>query len=171
MKKLQLLFSVVLMQSLVMPAISQDDRFIRQEPLRLSGPRFGVTYIRGEQGELMDRYDISPYISNIGWQFETRWFQTNSGFQGLIETVVLIAGFETEDPVLSGNLLTGFRLKGGFESGIGLNITSSGKHAMVFAIGHTIKMDFVNIPINFAILPSSDALKYSILLGFNIRNN
>lgn len=172
MKMLQFFLVMIASMLAFVPAKGQDieeeEKFY--EPMKLSGPRFGFTYIGGDLGELMAENNINQYLTQFGWQFETRWFQTPSGFQGLIETIVLLSGFETEEPALSGSLLVGFRTRDGFEAGVGPNITTKNSdHAFVFAVGHTAKLDFVNIPINFAIVPSSDALKYTVLVGFNIR--
>jgi len=171
MKNRVKVFSVVvlLLSGIIANAQNETESYI--EPLRLSGPRFGVTHISGDLGELLRENNMSTYKSQFGWQFETRWFQTKTGFQGLLETVVLLAGFETDDPVLSGSFLVGFRTRGGFEAGVGPLITTNEDHALVFAIGHTAKLDFVNIPINLAVVPTSDAVKYTILVGFNIRRN
>ena len=114
---------------------------------------------------------ITPYISQFGWQFETRYFQTREGFQGLVETIILVGGFETDKPVLSGTLLVGFRTRSGFEAGVGHNVSTfnGGTSSFVIAVGHTAKTDFVNIPVNFAYVPSAGAVKYTFLVGFNIR--
>lgn len=149
--------------------MAQYDDGIIYEPMKLSGPRVGLTYIGGDLGQMMMDNDINPYISQFGWQFETRYFTTRTGFQGLVETVILLGGFETEEPVLSGSLLVGFRTKDGFEIGAGPNISTASGNAFVFAIGHTAKTEFVNIPVNIAIVPSSEAIKYTFLIGFNIR--
>jgi len=170
MKNLQITIVLGLMILLGVSASAQDIIKIH-DPIKLSGPRFGFTYIGGDLGKTLDQYDMSRYRSQFGWQFETRWFETSTGFQGLVETVVLLTGFETDDPNLSASLLFGFRTKEGFEAGAGPNITSTGDHALVIAVGHTVKLDYVNIPFNFAISPSSDAVKYTVLMGFNIRRH
>ena len=147
----------------------EDEEDIFYEPLKLAGPRVGITYVSGDLGKMMVENGISPYLSQFGWQFETRYFTTRTGFQGLIETVILVGGLETDNPTLSGSLLVGFRTAAGFEAGAGPSISTSGGHSFVMAIGHTAKTEYVNIPINFAIDPSSSAVKYSLLVGFNIR--
>ena len=69
---------------------SQSDEEINYTPVKLSGPRAGLTYIGGDLGEMMKKGGINQYISQFGWQFETRYFETKDGFQGLVETVVLL---------------------------------------------------------------------------------
>jgi len=168
MKNLQITIVLGLLILFGVSASAQDIIEIH-DPIKLSGPRFGFTYIGGKIGRMLEDNNLSVYRSQFGWQFETRWFETSTGFQGLVETVVLLTGFETDDPNLSATLLFGFRTKEGFEAGAGPNITSTGDHAFVIAVGHTAKLDYVNIPFNFAISPSSDAVKYTVLMGFNIR--
>lgn len=170
MKNLGIKLSVLLTLTLISLTVkAQVEEAIAYEPMKLSGPRVGLTYVGGDLGKLMVENDINPYISQFGWQFETRYFTTQSGLQGLVETVILLGGFEAEEPVLSGSLLFGFRTRSGFEVGAGPNLSTASGNAFVFAIGHTAKTEFVNIPVNFAIVPSSEAIKYTFLIGFNIR--
>jgi len=170
MKNLGIKLAVLLTLTLSSLTVkAQVEEVIAYEPMKLSGPRVGLTYIGGDLGKLMMENDINPYISQFGWQFETRYFTTQSGLQGLVETVILLGGFEAEEPVLSGSLLFGFRTRSGFEVGAGPNLSTASGNAFVFAIGHTAKTEFVNIPVNFAIVPSSEAIKYTFLIGFNIR--
>jgi len=170
MKNLQIIISMGLLILFGVSASAQE-LFQVPEPIKLSGPRFGFTHIGGKLGKMLDENNLSTYRSQFGWQFETRWFETSTGFQGLVETIVLLTGFETDDPNLSASLLFGFRTKDGFEAGAGPNITSTGDHAFVIAVGQTVKLDYVNIPFNFAISPTSDAVKYTVLMGFNIRRH
>ena len=167
--KLSLLLALILISLTMMAQGPSNEDGIVYEPMKLSGPRVGLTYIGGDLGQLMVDNNINPYISQFGWQFETRYFTTSTGFQGLVETIILLGGFETVEPVLSASLLFGFRTRTGFEVGAGPNLSTATGNAFVFAIGHTAKTEFVNIPVNFAIVPSSDAIKYTFLVGFNIR--
>ena len=167
MKMLQITIGLLLILFAV--SANAQEKIPIYEPIKLSGPRFGFTYIGGDLGKTLDQYGMSRYRSQFGWQFETRWFQTSTGFQGLVETVVLLTGFETDDPNLSGTLLVGFRTKDGFEAGAGPNVTSTGDHSFVIAVGHSAKLDYVYIPFNLAISPSSESVKYTFTMGFNIR--
>jgi hypothetical protein len=169
--KLVILLVLIIVSLSVKAQYTQEEEEAMYEPLKLSGPRVGMTYIGGDLGDQMIEYGLNPYISQFGWQFETRYFTTKTGFQGLVETVILLGGFETEEPVLSGSLLFGFRTRTGFEAGAGPNLSTASGNAMVFAIGHTAKTEYVNIPVNFAIVPSSESVKYTFLVGFNIRRH
>ena len=149
------MFLVISFCIITITATAQLDTERASKPVKLAGPRAGLTYIGGDLGKLMRENNISQYISQVGWQFETRYFETRDGLQGLVETVVLLGGFETEQPVLSASLLVGFRTRDGFEAGLGPNISTAGDgtSSFVIAVGHTYKNDNVYIPINFAIVP------------------
>lgn len=154
-----------------------NDDYPYQEPLKLSGPRVGVTAIGGMMGQFLEANSISPVMSQFGWQFETRYFQTRSGYQGLFEFVPLIGGLESKQTTLSINMLAGFRTPSGFEIGVGPNFAirapMSGNpipsNSMVFAVGHSFRVDEVNIPVNVAFSPSANGFSLTAMVGFNIR--
>ena len=176
MKKSMLTMITVCALSLIAVAqgdLGQESMMRQAKSIKLAGPRAGLTYIGGEMGKYMRDNDIFPYISQVGWQFETRYFETTDGLQGLIETVILLGGFETDQPVLSLSLLVGFRTRDGFEAGVGPNLSTAGDgtSSFVIAVGHTYKNDDVYIPINFAFVPSSGAVKYTFLVGFILRKD
>ena len=176
MKKSMLTMITVCALSLIAVAqgdLGQESMMRQAKSIKLAGPRAGLTYIGGEMGKYMRDNDIFPYISQVGWQFETRYFETTDGLQGLIETVILLGGFETDQPVLSLSLLVGFRTRDGFEAGVGPSLSTAGEgtRSFVFAVGHTYKNDNVYIPINFAIDPSAGAVKYTFLVGFILRKD
>ena len=176
----RLLLSTVLVVGFMFSGFSQErgqstsakDDPIVHRVIKLSGPRFGVTSIKGDQGDMLEAAGLSTLRSQFGWQFETRYFETESGFQGLIEWVPLVAGLETDNPALSLNLIVGFRTRTGFEMGVGPNISTSngGEYSIIYAAGYSVKFDNIYFPINFAIAPSSEAVKYTLLVGFNLRN-
>lgn len=176
MKKSTLL--IIAMFALILNAKSQISPSTytpvrKEKSIKLAGPRAGLTYIGGDLGQLMKDNNMSQYISQVGWQFETRYFETRDGLQGLIETVILLGAIETAQPVLSASALVGFRTRQGFEAGIGPNISTAGggTSSLVIAFGHTVKNDNVYIPVNFAIVPGASAVKYTFLLGFILRKD
>ncbi len=138
------------------------------EPIHLDGPRVGFTYVA--PGELADKLkkdlDVEPLITQFGWQFETNYFATPNGTAGLIEGVILIGGLEQNVFLPSANLLIGIRSKDGLEFGFGPNVSLGGA-AFVFAAGFTIRNGALNFPINFAVVPSKDGFRTSLLVGFN----
>lgn len=145
-----------------------DSQVVRS--INLDGPRIGVTYIA--PGKLADQLanesNVAPIISQFGWQFETRYFTLPSGTAGLVEGVILIGGLEQGVFLPSGSLLIGLRSADGIEFGFGPNISLSGA-AFVLAAGITFHSDNINFPVNFAIVPSSEGIRLSILTGFNAR--
>ena len=52
---------------------------IPSRPIKLAGPRAGLTYIGGDLGKQLNEYGMTQYISQVGWQFETRYFETRDG--------------------------------------------------------------------------------------------
>ena len=148
-----------------------------EEPMRLSGPRVGVTGVTGNMAEYLEGHGLSPFMSQFGWQFETRYFQTESGYQGLIEFVPLLAGLESRQASVSANVLVGFRTPSGLEFGVGPNFSARGLFSydpivttsLIYAVGHSFKVDEVNIPVNIAFSPSANGARITALVGFNIK--
>ncbi|GAA4440005.1 hypothetical protein GCM10023188_36780 [Pontibacter saemangeumensis] len=142
-----------------------------QQTLKLSGPRLGFTILSGRYTDSIredfDR-DINPFITQFGWQFETRIFTLDSGVSGLFEFVPLIGGLEQGKflPSLSG--LVGIRGAKGFEFGVGPNVSLSGA-GLVLAVGTNFQSQGINFPVNFAVAPSKDGARFSLLFGFNSR--
>ncbi len=141
---------------------------LKSQVKELDGPRFGATYITGETAEkLKDTFNAQPLISQFGWQFESEFFHLRSkGFSGLIETVILIGGVEQGKFFPSASGIIGFRTDSGLEFGFGPNLSLSGV-ALAFAIGATYTVEGINFPVNFAVVPSPDGARFSVLLGFN----
>lgn len=166
-KDVILIFSILIFSN----CFGQDDTKVTP-PIRLAGPRMGVTYITpGELSQtLKDRYNANPLITQFGWQFETRYFTLSSGTAGLVEGVILMGGLEQGLFLPSGNLLLGLRNAKGLEFGLGPNFSLSGA-AFVFAIGYSFKSENINFPINLAVVPSREGLRLSLLAGFNARHH
>ena len=149
----------------------------KADPIKLAGPRFGFTAVTGAAAETMKGFGLSPFMSQFGWQFETRYFQTESGYQGLIEFVPLVAGLESRQSSVSVNLLVGFRTPNGLEIGVGPNFAARGlfseapsfSRSIVYAIGHSFRIDDVNIPVNLVFSPTPTGSRITALVGFNIR--
>ncbi|KAB2867438.1 MAG: hypothetical protein F9K37_12450 [Bacteroidales bacterium] len=134
----------------------------------LFGPRIGATLITGEFAQKLDeKYNAKPIISQFGWQFEWRFFNTQKGVTGIVEVIPLIGGVEQNLFVPSISSLVGLRYKNGFEVGIGPNASLTG-FGIVFAVGTTIKTGEINWPINLAFVPSTKGARFTLLFGFNI---
>ncbi|OQY05152.1 MAG: hypothetical protein B6I20_01735 [Bacteroidetes bacterium 4572_117] len=142
------------------------------EPVNLNGPRIGFTIIgKGELAdELKSSFDTEPFITQFGWQFETRFFTLPTGVAGLVEAVLLIGGLEQNVFLPSASFLVGIRSAKGVEFGFGPNVSLSGA-AFVFAAGLTLQSNSINFPINIAVVPSPKGIRISLLLGFNARRH
>ena len=66
------------------------------------------------------------------------------------------------------NWMVGMRTRDGAEFGIGPNITPAGV-ALAMAAGVTFRAGVLNIPMNFAVVPSKDGMRVSMLTGFTLR--
>lgn len=138
--------------------------------MKLGGPRFGGTFIAG--GKIADRlekdYDASPFITQFGWQFETRIFSIDEGPSGLIEFVPLIGGIDQGLFLPSASVLIGIRGDSGLELGFGPNFSAAGS-GVVIAAGGNLHSGNVNFPMNFAVVPSKNGTRFSLIFGFNYR--
>ena len=141
---------------------------VSTEPLKLSGPRFGVTYLTGELARrLDDEFGAASVITQFGWQFETRLFATDTGLSGVTELVPLVGGLEQGLFLPSLSFLVGLRTASGFEVGLGPN-ASLGGAAYVVAAGLTQRYGELNIPLNLSAVLSGEGVRVSFLVGFNL---
>ncbi len=173
MKKLIKISALMLLSTLFLSVElkAQVDASKVFEPIKLSGPRFGVTYVTGETATKMkDDYGMKPIITQFGWQFEKSFFNLPNGASGIIEAVGLIGGMEQGKLLPSANLLIGYRSPKGIEFGVGPNLSASGL-AFVFGGGVTIKGDYVNIPINLAVTTSDKGVRMSLLIGLTMKDS
>ena len=155
---------------------------------KLSGPRFGFTYLT--DGSLMYNLNdlpnvskVNPLIAQFGWQFE-RHFMNTGRTAGIVEFIPLIGGFEQGLFLPSFSTLVGIRNNNGFEFAIGPNISLSGI-GMVLGTGFNIKSGDINFPINednlkniinFKDYPINEfnwktGHRISIIIGFNASKN
>jgi len=151
---------------------SRNDR-MKAKPVNLSGPRIGATYFSDAfRKRIEDKYDtkLKSLIAQFGWQFEKRFFTMRSGATAVTEWVLLIGGFEQEKFLPSLSWLIGMRTSKGIEFGAGPNLALSGT-SVVFATGITLQSDEINFPINMAVSVSQSGLRYSLLFGFNMRQD
>ncbi|MHC2993200.1 hypothetical protein OB13_17025 [Pontibacter sp. HJ8] len=165
----------VTFQDVVRPASSQVNYPARtgypKENLRLGGPRLGFTVLSQKYiDHISNDYDteVNAFMTQFGWQFETRVFTLENGTSGLFEFVPLIGGLEQGKFLPSLSALVGVRGAKGLEFGIGPNVTLGGA-GLVLAAGTNFQTQGVNFPVNVAIAPSKDGMRFSILFGFNSR--
>jgi len=125
---------------------------------RYGGPRIGFTYLgvgtsREKIADAFNRGDITPWISQFGWQFETRIFTLDDGACGLVEFVPMIGGLEQGLFLPSASGILGFRTRSGIELGVGPSLSLSGV-GLVMAAGASFKIGKVTFPINVVFSPS-----------------
>jgi hypothetical protein len=149
---------------------SPDDAVL-DESIRLDGPRIGFTVLAGG---VLDKAQeklpgLSPFLTQFGWQFESRLFRLPSGVSGLVELVPLIGGLEQSKFIPSVSGLLGVRGAKGFEVGMGPNVTPLGT-SLVLAVGTSFHSNGVNFPVNLAVVPGNGGVRLSLMLGFNARH-
>lgn len=139
--------------------------------LSLAGPRFGFTFISDEMVQtLADERDITVKntMSQFGWQFERQFYSKEDGPTVLNEWVALVGGLDQGVALPSLSWMVGLRTRDGAEFGIGPNVTPAGV-ALAVAGGITLRTGGINIPMNFAVVPSKEGMRVSMLTGFTLR--
>lgn len=172
------------------PAWSQTTVPPADQPVKLSGPRFGVTFLSdGIVEKLRDEYDIDvgSLVTQFGWQFEKRFSSSDNGLTPVTEWVLLLGGLEQGLVLPSLSWLVGLRARNGVEFGVGPNFTPVGA-ALVVAAGITFRSGSLNFPVNLAVVPSKvrwdsysgppsytvseikkSGVRVSLLFGFNMQ--
>ncbi|AMR28163.1 hypothetical protein A0257_14420 [Hymenobacter psoromatis] len=159
------------------PPLPADGRLVpgdelSQEPVHLSGPRLGFTVLTdGVLNRARDHvHDLNPFLTQFGWQFESRLFRLPNGVSGLVELVPLVGGLEQGQFIPSVSGLLGIRGPKGFEFGLGPNVTPLGAD-IVLALGTSFRSNGINFPVNLAVVPGHGGARISLLIGFNSRHN
>ena len=153
---------------------------------RLSGPRFGVTYLNAETVRKINEtfgeetynpnppYDVTyeeiidesiPVVTQFGWQFETPLFRSESGLTGVSEWIPLVGGLERGLLLPSLTFLVGVRTPSGLELGLGPNVSATGA-AYAITAGFNTQIDDINVPVNVAAVLGRDGPRISALFGF-----
>ena len=136
---------------------------------RLSGPRFGVTFLTREMRDSIAvtfEEEVGAVVTQFGWQWERQFLNNGGGLTPVTEWVLLVGGLEQGVFLPSLSWLVGLRTLGGTEFGLGPNIGPGGV-GMVLAAGITRTSGNVNIPFNIAVVPSKQGLRVGLLAGFN----
>jgi hypothetical protein len=163
------------MLGVALPVAAQTASVITPPPpvksVNLSGPRFGFTSLsEGVLRKLQEEHDITVNsgISQFGWQFEKQFYNKAGGMAAVNEFVVLLGGLDQGVALPSVTWLVGLRSPTGMEFGIGPNITPAGV-ALALAGGVTFRSGSLNVPVTFAVVPSKEGMRVSMLTGFNFR--
>lgn len=166
------LMALVLVALTVPPVAAQSvvQPPARPERVDLSGPRVGITLLDPDARDTLLRHDLDPgmAITQIGWQTEKAFYRSDSGIAVLSEVVALIGGLEHNTAIPSITWMAGMRNDHGMEFGFGPNLSPTGV-SVALAAGVTFRRGFVNIPVNMAVVPSSNGFRLSVLTGFNLR--
>ncbi|MGB3544533.1 hypothetical protein [Rubrivirga sp.] len=152
-------------------------------PRRLGGPRTGVTILSaGTVDRINEQFggclrddcpddalidNTLPIVTQFGWQFENRIFQSSEGLTGVTEWVVLVGGAERGLFLPSLTFLAGLRMPSGLEVGVGPNLSLGGA-AYAAAIGFNNEVGEINIPFNLAVVFGDGGPRASVLVGFNV---
>jgi hypothetical protein len=167
-----LAFAVLVVVNLAAPVFAQSGPTVPPlaRTVSLSGPRFGFTSLSdGIVQQLKDRdIKVNSAISQFGWQFEQQFYSKEGGPTVLNEWVTLIGGLDQGVAIPSVSWLVGVRTREGAEFGIGPNVTPGGV-ALVLSAGVTFRAGVVNVPMNFAVVPSKYGTRVSMLTGFVLR--
>jgi hypothetical protein len=152
------------------PALAQSNVPPRVREIDLSGPRIGFTSLSQAAVDTLRDHEIevSPIISQFGWQFEKRFYSNGNGLSVLNEWVLLAGGLEQGVLLPSASWIVGLRTKEGAEFGVGPNVTPFGV-SLVVAGGLTIPAGAFNIPMNVAVVPAKSGTRFSVMTGFNFR--
>jgi hypothetical protein len=132
-----------------------------------TGPRLGLTLITGETADKLRKdFEAGPWISQFGWQWETRFMTVEGGVTGVTEFVLLAGGMEQGVFLPSLSMLIGLRGPGGLEFGLGPNLSLAGA-GYVLALGATKTSGKLNFPVNLSAALGRKGARISLLFGFN----
>ena len=132
----------------------------------MAGPRLGLTYAFGPTADsVLQANNLEPILSQFGWHFEQQVTPQGGGPAFVIQEVFLVGGVEQRTAIPSVSLLMGIRMPGGFEFGLGPNLTPTGS-ALAIGIGKSINYGGVSVPFNFAFVRSPGAVRMTVLVGY-----
>ena len=146
---------------------------------KLAGPRLGVTLItagstadfihEGFEYKGEDGSTGSAFVTQYGWQWESRFADGGGSVTGIVEWIALVGGMEQGKFLPSVSSVIGVRTSNGLEVGVGPNLSLSGI-GMVFGIGHNFKSGNLNLPVNLVFMPGKDesGARISLMVGFNM---
>ena len=163
--------AALVLLALSTPAFSQPMVPPPADVVSLSGPRVGFTVLSQSTVDTLkkdNRITVAPLISQFGWQFEKQFYSTQTGPTAVTECVLLLGGLDQGVTIPSLSWLVGVRTREGAEFGIGPNITPVGV-ALAIAAGITFRAGTLNVPVNFAVVPSKSGTRVSVLTGFSMR--
>lgn len=163
--------SVLAFSWVAVPSTATAQEPTAVQPVKLSGPRVGVTFLSDGIVEKLRNetdIDVGSLVTQFGWQFEKRFSTSDNGLTPVSEWVLLLGGLERGTALPSLTWLVGLRARNGAEFGVGPNLTPVGV-ALAVAAGVTLRSGSLNFPVNLAVVPSKSGVRVSVLAGFNMR--
>lgn len=171
--KLFLILSLAAATSLTAQAhrADDDDSLPTMAHRELDGPRVGLVVISGAAAlERLREHDLNQLMTVFGWHFEQMTRPSRNGPSLVTEEVLMVAGADQGVFIPSATLLFGLRTPGGFEIGMGPNVSPFGG-AMAFGIGKSLNYGGVRIPLNLALVQSKGATRVTFVAGYAIRRS
>jgi hypothetical protein len=123
------------------PAFSQPLVPPYAQTVDLAGPRFGTTFLSGGVVKKLTTstgIEISPFVTQFGWQLEKQFYAPKNGPTALTEGVVLLGGLEQGLVIPSLSWLVGLRTREWAEFAIGPNVSPAGV-ALALVAGTTFR--------------------------------
>lgn len=166
--------TLLVVSALTFPTVAAAQSGTQAPPptrtLTLDGPRVGITMLsEGVRAKLAERdIAVNPAISQFGWQFERQFYSKQGGVTAVNEWVALLGGLDQGTAIPSLSWLIGLRTPEGAEFGVGPNITPAGV-ALAVSAGVTFRSGALNVPMNFAVVPTRAGVRVSLLTGFTLR--
>lgn len=160
------------------PAKQSDEETVEFKKIGMSGPRFGVTYVIGDNAltKRLEENGMDRVLSQFGWHFERRVTPTSGGPELVLQGVPLVAGVEYGKILPSFTGLMGIRFPQGWEFGIGPNLMVAGlddssdlKMSLVTGVGYSFRYGGVSLPVNVAFTTNPDGNRVTLLFGYAIR--
>jgi hypothetical protein len=176
MKRTNRSMTTALVCALVLSGVSfgQDDA-VPLKHKRLIGPRMGLTSVLPDGGtweKELEKRGIGNLISQFGWQHEWVIAPQMTGPAFVVESITLLGGVEYGLVLPSTSLVMGIRMPKGFEFGMGPNIVITDdmdnivKPSLIMAIGKSLEINGVSIPLNLAWNRNNGGNRISFLFGY-----
>ena len=146
-----------------------EDSIPVMRTVETSGPRVGITYISGPRAMArLAENDLAQWMSLFGWHFEQIVRPQRGGPALVTQEILLVAGLDQGTAVPSLSFLVGIRTPGGWEFGVGPNLSPVGT-GLVVGVGKSLRYGGVTIPLNLALVTSKGALRTSFVVGYAVR--
>ena len=148
-RKLILTFTLMTACGATLAAQTMDD-FYPSQPSPYSGFRVGMLHVTGDIVPHMKSYYemITPTLTQIGWQFDTKLRNLRPGLSLHLETGTMISGFEQDIALPSISSIVNWRWSQGVELGTGLVLAPFGGLALATSAGGIIHFGKKPVPVN-----------------------